>query len=271
MKIKLIASDLDGTLLAPDHFTITPRTEKALTDAQSKGVKIAVATGRTLDFMDDAVKRLPFMDYAVYSNGASILDAKKGKLVYKNHVPPAVLARAVKFLENRPIYYQVYAEGKVFARSGGEKIFGFLDMPEKFLKYLATKITVCDDLPARLAGVSAEILEAFPLNGRSEREIADYLKSEGFVTTSSVKGEIAASAPGASKGTALAELCSRLGIDPGEVMAFGDAENDSSMLEFAGYSFAMDNGSEGCKRTAEFIAPSNALDGVARTIEKYAL
>ena len=63
-------------------------------------------------------------------------------------------------------------------------------------------------------------------------------------------------------------LCRELSVSFDEVMTFGDASNDCPMLELAGYSFAMDNGADVCKKTAKYIAPSNGEDGVAQMIEK---
>ena len=89
--------------------------------------------------------------------------------------------------------------------------------------------------------------------------------------TSAVRGELAATALGADKGTALRGLCDVIGISPVEAMTFGDAENDCPMLEASGLSFAMENGNDICKSAAKAVAPSNAVDGVAQMIEKYCL
>ena len=83
---------------------------------------------------------------------------------------------------------------------------------------------------------------------------------------------VALAGPSASGKTTTAHmLCEKLKIDRSQVMSFGDAENDCSMLEYAGLSFAMENGSDACKASAKYITESNADDGVARAVEKYAL
>ena len=97
------------------------------------------------------------------------------------------------------------------------------------------------------------------------------MEQNDLVLTSALSGVVSATAKNSDKGTALRNLCDIAGIKAEETMAFGDASNDSTMLTFAGYSFAMDNGDEICKSSAKFIAPSNADDGVAQMIEKYAL
>ena len=82
MPINLIATDLDGTLLAPDHITITQRTLSALTSAHQKGVKIAISTGRSLSLIINVAEKLPFVDYIIYSNGAGVYDCSKKETVF---------------------------------------------------------------------------------------------------------------------------------------------------------------------------------------------
>ena len=89
--------------------------------------------------------------------------------------------------------------------------------------------------------------------------------------TSALAGVVSGTAMGADKGNALSGLCDKLGITADEAMTFGDASNDATMLEFAKYSFAMENGDEICKKAAKLPAPSNAEDGVAVMVEKYVL
>ena len=98
MAVKLIASDLDGTLMAPDHMTVSERTKKALLDAHEKGIKIAIATGRTLHFTDSVTAQIPFVDYVVSSNGAAVYDRNAGEYVYSTLVPNKVALEAVEFL-----------------------------------------------------------------------------------------------------------------------------------------------------------------------------
>ena len=78
-------------------------------------------------------------------------------------------------------------------------------------------------------------------------------------------------APGVDKGEALKVLCSKLGIDASEVMAFGDADNDLGMLSWAGWSFAMGNGTDKAKAAAKYVTGRNSDSGVAQGVEQYAL
>ena len=101
MSIELIACDLDGTLMAPDHLTVTDRTYNALYSAHKKGIKIAIATGRTLGFTGGAVEQIPFVDYVIYSNGACAFDCAAGKDIYRNCISAENTAEILSLLEQQ--------------------------------------------------------------------------------------------------------------------------------------------------------------------------
>ena len=79
--IKMIALDLDGTLMYTDHLTVTDGNKNALKYAHDKGSKIAVATGRTLAIIDGVFQQVPEIDYIIYSNGAGVWDRNKNEII----------------------------------------------------------------------------------------------------------------------------------------------------------------------------------------------
>lgn len=272
MAIKIIATDLDGTLMAPDHLTVTERTKNALVNAHNNGVKFAVATGRALNFTEGVTKQVPFADYVICSNGASVYDRNNKEFIYTNLVSDEVTCQAVKLLNSLPVYYNIYMDGVIYIQSGCEKYFNIKGLPNDFMEEFASKLVVCDDLLSTVKGKGAELIDVFYGNDEElKKPIFDFFESNGLVLTSALAGVVSATAVGADKGTALGGLCKILGISADEAMSFGDASNDSTMLEYACYSFAMENGDDICKASAHFIAPSNADDGVAQMIEKYVL
>lgn len=272
MAVKIIATDLDGTLMAPDHLTVTPRTKQALLDAHDNGIKITVATGRALEFTKGVTNQIPFADYVICSNGASVYDRNNNKFIYTNLVTPEITAQAIALLNTLPVYYNIYIEGSTYVQKGSDRFFENDGLPSDFLEEFASKLVVCDDLAAAVKGKGAELIDVF--YGDSDelkRIIFDFFESNGLVLTSALAGVVSATAVGSDKGTALDGLCKIMGISSDEAMTFGDASNDATMLRYAYYSFAMENGDEICKASARFSAPSNAEDGVAQMIEKYAL
>ena len=103
-KIKIIATDLDGTLLNSDK-QITAKTYEALERAAAAGVEMVPITGRLLSAMPEQVRNLPFLNYIICVNGAQIIELATGKVIYKAEIP---CARAVELMEDMDAYPAVY-------------------------------------------------------------------------------------------------------------------------------------------------------------------
>lgn len=273
MAIKIIATDLDGTLMMPDHLTVSERTKNALFRAHINGVKIAISTGRTLSLVENVIEQIPFVDFVMYSDGASVYDVQNKKRIFTDHISPDRVAKILDFLNDFPIYYNVYLDGKLYTQSGKERHYIYTGLPEKFVKAFYDNTKVCQNLKEEIRGKSAELVVAFSIAGEDEEKIYSYLSNKDLRlhVTSAMKSEIEVTTDTATKGLSLKFLCDRLGIDRDEVMAIGDSGNDSTMLEFAGCSVAMENGDEACKSKADYITSSNKDDGVAIAIEKFVL
>ncbi|MCH5169860.1 MAG: HAD family hydrolase [Oscillospiraceae bacterium] len=270
MPIKIIATDLDGTLMSPDHVTITERTKNTLLKAHNMGIKIAIATGRTLGFITPVVEQIPFVDFVIFSNGASVYDVREQKIIYKNHISPESTHKILEKLHGLNVYYNTYVDSTVYIQEGKQQFYTNRDLPEDFLKLFMASSKVCKNLAVELNGKSAEIIAVYSSDETLRNELNEYFKSLGLLVTASLKDEIEATVPSANKGTALKGLCELLKIKREETMAFGDALNDIQMIEFAGFSFAMGNACEELKKAASFITLSNAEDGLAAAVEKYA-
>lgn len=270
MAIKIIATDLDGTLMAPDHLTVTERTKAALKSAHDKGIKISIATGRALNFTNGVTSQIPFADYVICSNGASVYDRNNDKFIYTNLVSPEITAEVIALLNTLPVYYNIYMDGNIYSQKGADLFFNNFNLPAEFLEDFASRLIICDDISEETKGKGAELIDVFFSDENSKKTIFDFFEKNGLFLASALEGVVSATAQGSDKGTALKGLCDILGINSDEAMAFGDASNDATMLRYAYYSFAMEICDEVCKESARFSAPSNADDGVAQMVEKYA-
>jgi len=273
MDINLIATDLDGTLLAPDHVSVTQRTLSALLSAHTKGVKIAISTGRTLSLIKDIAEKLPFVDYIIYSNGAGVFDCNKKQTVFVEAVKKDKSVKITELLDKLGVYYNVYADGNIYLTPASDtSIFEKVDLPKDFLhQFLATAVNV-SDIRNATADKDTEMIVVYFAPDEARKEILGLVNDLGGLhTVSSFSDNIEIMSSVASKGNAVKAICDILGCSADNAMTFGDAWNDCSMLEFAEHSFAMANGDEKCKQSAKNICPSNAEDGVAQMIEKYVL
>ena len=245
--IKLIATDLDGTLMAPDHLTVTDRTYNALKTAHDKGIKIAVATGRPMTLIDNVISQVPFVDYIIYSNGSCVFDRNVKKIIHADLIEDKLAREIVEYFLTQNVFFEIYINGKSCYQLGTEKLFQNMGLPQKFLDEVAQTMDGYDSL-----------IDFMKNDGKGMEKITFY-------------GIYEATSKTANKGSALLGICENIGIGADEVMSFGDAGNDCPMLDFAKYSFAMENGSDECKAHAKFVTKSNAEDGVAVAVEKYAL
>lgn len=272
MSVKLIATDLDGTLMSPDHLTVSKRTVDALFAAHEKGVKIAIATGRPMCIIGDVVSQVPFVDYIIYSNGACVFDRAKNKNVYENLIPFEKVKEIIEYLLKYEVYFDVSYKGESHYQRGIEKYFqDTKEFPQEFIDEVFASMNPHEDLAGFLNGDGVEKITLYTVKDENEKEFREKLLSYDFSVASSFRGNLEATVIGANKGTAVAGLCKELGITAQDTMTFGDAGNDCPMLEFAKYSFAMGNGTDECKNSAKFVAPSNAEDGLAQEVEKYVL
>lgn len=273
MDINLIASDLDGTLLATDHVTITERTLSALTSAHDKGVKIAISTGRTLSLIKEVRDKIPFADYVIYSNGAAVYDCEKEKTVYEQNVPDDKMQKIIKLLEDFSAYYNVYADGNIYMKKTSDTgVFEKTDLPRDFLMHFLATAIMTDDIIAEIKNKKAEQIIIYFASDECRKAVYELINELGTLhTVSSFSDNIEIMSDSASKGLAVKAICDILGCTAENAMTFGDAWNDCSMLEYADHSFAMANGDKKCKLSAKNICPSNAEDGVAQMIEKYIL
>ncbi len=270
--IKLIATDLDGTLMSPDHLTITPRTLTALESAHDKGVKIAIATGRPMCIINSVIEQIPFVDYIIHSNGARVFDRNHSENIYESLIPYSAVCEMIDYFLSFEVFFDVSYNGESHYQSGIEKYFINNNVfPPKFVDEVMKSMNAHTCLSQYLGGSGVEKLTLYTVKDKNFNEFQKKLMSYNFSVASSFKGNLEATAHDANKGAAVKGICAELGIESSCTMAFGDAGNDCPMLEYARYSFAMGNATDECKKSANFITDTNANDGVAKAVESYVL
>lgn len=277
MAIRLIVTDLDGTLMAPDHVTVTERTKKALLDAHNRGVKTAIATGRTISLIGMVTQQVDFIDYVIYSNGAAVYDRVNKKLIYTAFFPTQKALEMTAYLESEPLFYEMYANGWSYVPKEKASLFDGGALPPEFIEKITENVNFVEDMAQVVRRSDVEKFNVSSMAPDRAAAITERLKHfDGADWTSSlpdsnVQNQMELMRSGVHKGSAVSGMCQALGILPEEVMAFGDAENDCTMLRFAGWSFAMGNACDACRAAAKYQTASNAEDGLAQAVEKYVL
>ncbi|MFF4899418.1 HAD-IIB family hydrolase [Streptomyces sp. NPDC001068] len=266
---RLIATDLDGTLLRDDK-SVSPRTVAALAAAEEAGIAVFFVTGRPARWMDVVSDHVHGHGLAICGNGAAVVDLHGGPGAHR-FVKVRELARenaldAVRLLRDA-------APGTVYAV---EQTYGFHQEPAYPKLHLET--------PDRLLPAERILAADGPGSGEPVLKILAYhpdMDPDAFltlarlavgdratVTRSSPSALLEISGPGVSKASMLALECAERGISREEVVAFGDMPNDVEMLTWAGRSYAMGNAHPDVIAAASGRTVANNEDGVAVVIER---
>ena len=275
MDIRLIALDLDGTLLDSKTKLISPENTYALEKAAEKGINIVPATGRFFDAMPECVKSLPFLRYAITINGARVIDVKTGETIYGAEMPLERGLEVLEYFSSIDVAYDAYIEDKGYmGKDHIDRIEYYLDTPVYCETVRRMRIPV-DDLIAYVKSRTLGLQKTQMFTNDREKLVRarDQIKTlfPDLTATSSLKNNLEVNAKEATKGQALAALAGHLGLDSSQVMAFGDGGNDFDMISFAGIGVAMANGVPELKKSAAFTTLSCDGSGVAYAVRRLLL
>ncbi len=263
-EIKMIAFDMDGTVLQSDD-EITARLQWILKQAMERGIYVVPCSGRGRMQVPASVEALDF-PYSITSNGGLVWDERQEKALYTDLIPWEMAAGMYRditelgglacFHIDRIVYYQE-ADRQIL-----ESRYSFSRLAE---------MRAVPDGEGLIREKQEGIEKIFVrIEDREVRaQIRDRIQKTYPVWCSSSSNlNLEFSMPGCSKGTALKWLCDHLQLDPAQVVAFGDGENDKEMLEFAGIGLAVANAGEVCRAAADGIIGACEEDGVAVYLEQ---
>lgn len=259
MRPRLVATDLDGTLLNRDGV-VSQRTRDVLAGLEAQGVPVVFVTGRPIRWMDDLWADVGGHGLAVCSNGGIVYDVASHSVRNALTVPrDTAMSVATTLRKAIPGTYFALEKTGGFAREEG-----FMgrhrepsDVPTGSLE------AIFDESVVKLLALHQEMApETY------WRHAEDLVGTQLEVTWSSTFPLLEMSARGVTKATTLSQLCTELAIAPEEVVAFGDMPNDVPMLQWAGSSYAMANAHPTVRQVADHVAPANDLDGVATTLAR---
>ncbi len=274
MEIKLIAIDMDGTLLQDDHETVSQRNREAILKAVEKGVYVVPASGRMFGFLPVQLMSLPGIRYAITSNGAVAVDLKTKEKIFTDYIPNDVVLKALKLVPAEKTMCEIYIDGQSYTDQNYQRHISDYQFPERYNMFLLKRRTVVESLPDFVRETQPGV-EKINLPYQTEpfhSELWERLEGLGSVTlVSSLPCNIEVNALSANKGAALKQLCAHLGIPLSQAMAIGDSGNDMEMLKTAGFAVAMENGEDRVKALSHALTGTNREDGVAAAIEKYVL
>ena len=264
--IKLIAIDLDGTLLT-DAKTISDTNKKMLAEAKTRGVKIVICTGRPLIAIKDYLAELNLLDaddYSITFNGG-LIQTNTGEILGKTAMDLADVQHIHQLLTNLALPMDVLSDALCFQFETAKDHPSIYPTLNKALTYVPKMIEALDEdtlYNKVVAAIDAAYLDQkIALIPNEEYERFEIFKTRPNLLEFMPKG--------VTKAFGLSVLGEHLGIEAREMMALGDEANDLSMINYAGMGVAMDIATDGVKSAANFVTKTNQADGVAHAIQKF--
>lgn len=263
-KPRLIAADIDGTLLNSDG-ELTPRTRAAISRALELGVKVVTATGRMYSSAAPVARRLGITSPCVFFNGAMVRDPRGGEIIFQRPLDERLTSEILSFFRENNWYVQLYHGDKLYVKDDGDERCKYYEKTSR------VKAVPLGENFWSFRGASFKMLGMDFESGAYKLMLEKTAEKFGdrLYTAASLDSFMEMVHPLVNKARALESVAAGLGIKSGEVLAFGDGANDREMLEWAGVGVAMGNARGPVRESADLIAPDNDSDGVAVIIEKF--
>ncbi|WP_332630250.1 Cof-type HAD-IIB family hydrolase [Halalkalibacter flavus] len=281
--VKLIAIDMDGTLLGDAH-EVTKENAKAVKEAQQFGVEVVVATGRDEREARYPLKQAQITCPVISVNGAQFRDRNETLL----STIPLLKENSKEIFDmllTHDIYFELYTNRGTFSdnyekaiqavidffvSSGSDEDFKTLQTmaKERFEMGSISLVGSYDELLDQEDTVILKVL-AFSKDEQKLNEVREKLHEiPNIAVSASAPDNIEITNIQAQKGIAVQAYAKQLGISMNEVMVIGDSFNDVSMFKVAGYKVAMGNAEQAIKDLADFVTKQNDEDGVALAIRR---
>ena len=260
-RIRMIAVDMDGTFLRKDMSYDRERFKGLYRKMKEQGVRFVVASGNQYyqlkSFFEDYQDELTY----VAENGALIVVDKE--VVSSVKVPKETVMRVIEALRAYPeVKVGVCGLNSAYVLDGEDWLYDYMSQYYHRLK----KVERFDDIEDDFLKVA--LVTPVESTYRIRDELRAVLEGK-LVPVVPMPDNIDLIAPGKNKGTAIALLQERWGINPSECLAFGDGGNDIEMMKQVEYSYAMKNASDELKAAAKYSTSTNNEDGVLEIIERY--
>ena len=263
--IRLVAIDLDGTLLDPEEH-ISSANRAAVAAARAAGAEVVLVTARGFQRAQPYARELGLALPLLCCGGALVADSASGRVLVHRPLPPADALPILAYALEQRLLLLVHYDGAYLAHPA--TIAAYPDMADLVLPPWRP----CEDLAGPIR-TGATFLRA--LGQPSVRALRRRFEAAGQGRLRFVElawrglTDLGIYDAAASKGQTLRAFCAERGLRPEEVMAIGDHASDRSMFEAAGLRVAMANADAELKALADFVTGSNAEDGVAHALHRF--
>ena len=270
MDIKCIALDLDRTTLNAQG-KLSKANEEAIRKAVAKGIHVCIASGRAFDTLPQDVVSIPGIEYAITSNGAAVYRIQDKQCLRSYVLTEQSVKKILELTKDFPVTYEGFIRGTAYAAKE------YIEDPVKFgatehaVAYVQSTRHLQDDIVSFLKQHDDELdsMDIVVKDEAQKQKVIEVLKAEveDIYITSSISQLVEISYKDAGKRSGGKFITEYLGLNPKQVAAFGDADNDIDMLEYAGCGIAMENASNGLLAVADVVTLHHDRDGVAYALK----
>jgi Cof subfamily protein (haloacid dehalogenase superfamily) len=261
---------MDGTLLNSKD-RVSDENKEALKYLQSKGIHVAIATGRIYTTARVYAKYLELVTPIICCNGAIVKNLKDDSIIYSNPISKENCFKLIDILRENNVYFHFYSEDTIFGERLEKKMLYFSEWGKTLKEEDRIKVEVVKDSKDIIN--RNETIYKFGFQSDDDkvlREIADKVSKKVDVEIhKSFSNMSDIMSIGVSKGSAIEKLANSLGVKREEIIAIGDNENDMSMIKYAGLGVVMENAEDKVKKVADYITSTNDENGVAEAIRKF--
>jgi Cof subfamily protein (haloacid dehalogenase superfamily) len=271
MKYRLIALDLDGTLL-DSALRIRRATIDALRRARDRGARAMIVTGRHHTAAHAYWRELELELPAICCNGGYVYDFRAGRAIAGDPFTRAEARELLGIVREHPVGAMIYTDETM----SFENDMPHLAATRAWSATLPEPLRPCLDRVASLDRVidEAATIWKFLIASENPESLETFMRdirTRGFDGVRSSRTRVDVARAGNSKGRRLAEFIAPLNIDAREIIAFGDQDNDVEMLEFAGFGVAMGNSRPEVRARADWVTGDNDSDAIADTLRRFVL
>ena len=270
MSIKLIALDVDGTLMSSRN-ELLPDTITALQEAADHGINIVLSTGRMLSECRELLQQLPMIRYAVTCTGAQTVDLADESTIGRKSLSADDLRLLCSHFWDLDVLLQVFDDRDGLMHNDARCLaeaerFCAPGLAAAIRRYHAPEA----DLKAYVAAYEGPTnkLHMYFATAADKQTAVERTKSLPYVFADTGDRDLEVMPQGVDKGLGLRQLAEHLGLTRSEVMAIGDGGNDEGMLRYAGLAVAMGNANDFVKSLAHRGTDYNDHDGVAKAVRQ---
>ena len=264
-RIRLVALDLDGTLIGED-LVVRPRVREAVAAARAQGVAVTIVTGRMFAAAKPFATALGIDGPIVCYQGAAIYDVATGATVREVTVRPDVTRDTLRWAHEHGVHVQCYADDTLYV----EQINEFSRRYTALARVEPVVVSSLDEVFARRGTIKIVLVDEPERASRLLDALHELLGERAYLTRSHVDF-VEVVDPRVNKGEALAFVAQRYGVELDATLAVGDAWNDVPLLDAAAIGVAMGSGPPELLARADAVVGDVANDGVAEAIERFVL